>query len=421
MSNKLSREGQSLGVRWARRFPLVILVTILVGTGAAVLIGRGGSQTHVQVGSGPDQAGSASLDQAGIALYPLTLPSGYSIPVAIATVPGGTGVWTVAGSKKGTTLFRYDQQTSALKQFPVQCPTGPSPTVGLRAELTVTSGGATVWLGLNQTLAKLTPATGQLTCIALPTRNLGATTLDHQPPMLHGYAEVEGTAVSPDGSTVAVGRAGATSIQLYDTLAGTWTSMALPNAEEASQVGSDVAYLPDGDLLATANNTATHADQLLMSTSKGFVPVDAAGAATTVAARGDLFAAASSTSLSMGSDTGGVAKAATVGLAQSSGLSYIPSGTVGEPAVPLGNGEIAVPSASGIVIVEASTGGSHELSLGTTIAGLPGVLSSPAAVPTTQEVPINAEEVAVDQSGDLWFIPDINNNKIGEIAAGEVG
>lgn len=268
---------------WPRRLPLTAIIALIVPIMIVALTqgmrrGRPGNLSTSKASQGQRVVSSA------VRYSTFMLPKGYAQPAALAAA-GPSGVWVAAASQDGTALFLNDPTHGVQQRYPVRCPTSGSPIAGLRAQLAVSSTG-TVWLGANQTLVRLQPATGTADCLELPPIGLNPTARMQQPPQVRGYAEIEGTTVTPDGSSVAVGRANATSVEMYDVPAGTWHQLSLPTGDAMAAVGHDVSYLADGRLLVAVHDWSHARDSVLLGDVHGFEQVGTAKGPAMVTATG---------------------------------------------------------------------------------------------------------------------------------------
>jgi len=187
-----------------------------------------------------------------------TLPQGYGPITSLAGDPDGSGVWFWDDTKSNLSIFRVDSQ-GTVKSWPVL--SGAAYQFQAISGFTVTSPGM-AWLGINSTLTRLDTNSGsaQTWQIPAPADNPAAESYVPQGPK--GQHLVQGIAVAPDGSHVAIAMSNASSVELFDVSAGTFTQIAMPATSDDPEA---VAYNPDGTLgIALANYTTHREDSALI-------------------------------------------------------------------------------------------------------------------------------------------------------------
>jgi len=182
-----------------------------------------------------------------------TLPQGYGPITSLAGDPDGSGVWFWDDTKSNLSIFRVDSQ-GTVKSWPVL--SGAAYQFQAISGFTVTSPGI-AWLGINSTLTRLDTNSGsaQTWQIPAPADNPAAESYVPQGPK--GQHLVQGIAVAPDGSHVAIAMSNASSVELFDVSAGTFTQIAMPATSDDPEA---VAYTPDGTLGIALANYTTHQD-----------------------------------------------------------------------------------------------------------------------------------------------------------------
>jgi len=213
-------------IRWMSGVCSVLLLLLVVGGCGHAPKGEGLGQRRGVVLQASEQTSA-------------TLPEGYDPITILAGDPNGDGVWFWDNTQSELSIFHVDNQ-GTVTSWPLL--TGAENEFQAISGFTVTSDGM-AWLGINSTLTRLDTGTGavQTWQIPAPADNPDAESL--LPPDLKGQHLVQGIAVAPDGNHVAIAMTNASSLEVFDVSAGTFSQIAMPTA---SQEPMSVAYASNG-------------------------------------------------------------------------------------------------------------------------------------------------------------------------------
>ena len=182
----------------------------------AACSGGGGSRTTTVPSTAPQRAAIT---------FPTELSSTFDDPITLAGDPNGAGVWLVAGSVKGLSVFHYDEATKVMDDIGVGS-TAVSRQYTTRAGLAVDRSGM-VWLGALLSLTRYDTKTGATQDFDLEA--LLKSVADETPllPEKRGQRVVNSVAVTPDGSKVVVGFDGSSRLLVYATATQRWSKLEL--------------------------------------------------------------------------------------------------------------------------------------------------------------------------------------------------
>lgn len=370
----------------------IVFSVVVVREHSSTKSSRAASTTNVQ--TTPTAASAAP------AAFPFQMPSGTNSPVRLATDAKRGGVWFWASSPSDSRVYFWDATVGNLRSWSVGVNT--QQFVGPEYGLAVDPQG-NAWLAARDSLLRVNPTTGIVDRWTVPAVPQSASASAHQPPGLGLDVDLRGVAAAPNGAIV-LARAGSSTVQVFDPASQTFTKQTLPDAGEIQSV----AVTSDGTIAAAQNNYGHNARDILQLIAPGGKVTTVSVEAAFVYSSGDSFVAGENT----------VAKVSPNGdlIARSTRIAdMIPTAAAG-----LADGRVAVPTKTGISVLNVSTGTTSTLAIppftcDTRGSGLPPG-SSPPSSPGISACPAHALYVAVDGAGNLWFVD--NGGRIGEFAAG---
>jgi len=350
-------------------------------------------------GGGSRQQGHGTVLQ-GAAQDSATLPEGYNPITSLAGDPGGSGVWFWDDTKSDLSIFRVDSQGN-LQSWPVL--SGAANVFQAISGFAVTSAGI-AWLGINSTLTRLDSSSGAARTWQIPPPADNPAAESYQPSGQQGQHMVQGIAVASDSSHVAIAMSNASSVEIFDPSAGTFTQIAMPAASD-DPVG--VAYAPDGTLgIAVASYTTHREDSALL--------VPPGGAASPVMVR-----VADSSAISSDGASGFIVGSTSPSLVTAAGTVtpiVLPAAHPASITV-MPDGDLAGITSAGILEFPANADSSASATAASVTLQLPGEQCLPAAgsyelaAPATpQPSPTGlchpeADKMTVDGAGGVWVVP----------------
>jgi hypothetical protein len=342
----------------------------------------------------------------GVAQDSAALPAGYDPITSLVGDPDGTGVWFWDDTKSELSIFHIDSQGN-LQSWPVL--TGAANEFQAISGFAVTSAGI-AWLGINSTLTRLDSSSGTARTwqIPAPARNPAAESF--QPSGQQSQHLVQGIAVAADGSHVAIAMSNASSVEIFDASAGTFTQIAMPAASDDPVA---VAYAGDGTLgIAVASYTTHREDSALLVAPGGAgspVVVRVADSSAIASDRAEGFIVGSTRPSLV--TTAGTATPIVLPLA-----SLIPV-HAGLAINVMPDGDLAAITSAGILEFPANASSAASATSASVTLQLPAEQCQPEApsyevgTPTTpQPSPTGschpeADAMTVDSSGGVWVVP----------------
>jgi hypothetical protein len=292
--------------------------------------------------------------------------------------------------------------------------TGADNVFQAESGLTVTSAGV-VWLGINATLTRLDPGTGEVRTWRIPAPGDNPAAESFVPSGSQGQYLVQAIAANPSGSQIAIAMDLSSSVELFDPSAGTFTQIAMPST---SDTPVSLAYAPDGTLGAGLANYKTHnwdTALVVRPRSSGVpaaIPVPNSRSIISYSASGFIVG---STDPSLLTTTGTVTPMAVPAAADTLGGR--------SPILAMPNGQLATISRAGVfeypgdaTSVAAATAGSVTLQLPAVQCPAPITYGSPAPTPTGPCYP-GASVMAVDGVGGVWIVPNTTNESVEQIVS----
>lgn len=380
---------------------------VCAAIGAAVTVGSALVPPEAAFASGQQQAVET---QALTVTSPITVPTGYGLPVAVAADPTTPGVWFLDENESDVSMFFWDTHTTRLKQYSLGRPADHGLVYGTQAAITVAPGG-TVWAGANSTLVELNLRSGRSSFIAVPAPPDNASSEAGRPGPVKGHHAIESLSAGSHGD-VAVAMSGASAVMEYHSGSGSFTQLSLPNGAEPL----DVAFAHNGSLgVATVNWAAGGTDDLVVIFRNGVVTPVTAGSVS-ISARGSQFVAAGQ----QGRVQTVVSPATgppTVTSEPTSGLEVL----IGPKALMMPNGNILVGTTTGFGVLDQRGNVVRSLTLPTFDCA--GISDTPqAGSPTSSTLPPTCQgsplTFVLDNAGNVWFTANYVPDKILKVPAG---
>jgi len=335
-----------------------------------------------------------------------TLPQGYNPITSLAGDPNGSGVWFWDDTQSDLSIFHVDSQ-GTVKSWPVL--SGAAAGFQAISGFAVTSAGI-VWLGINSTLTRLDPSSGavQTWQIPAPADNPIAESL--LPPGLKGQHLVQGIAVAPDGSQVAIAISHASSVEVFDASTGTFAQIAMPTTSIEPKA---VAYSPDGTLGIALASYTTHQDNSALLVAPGgasqpaMVPVADSSSITSGGTRGFILGLSSPSLVS----TGGSATSITV----PTGL-FLPAQS-GQAISVMPDGDLAAITSAGVLEFPGNASTAASATSASVTLQLPAQQCQPYAGSDAGGTPVTptpsptglcrpeADAMTVDGVNGVWVVP----------------
>jgi hypothetical protein len=369
---------------------------------------------HIPSGKADRNHYSAAVIQTS-AQDSVTLPDGYDPITTLAGDPNGSGVWFWADTKTTLSIFHVDGQ-GKLTSWPVL--TGADNSFQAESGLAVTSAG-TVWLGINATLTRLDPSTGAVQTWRIPAPGDNPAAESFRPPDVQGLYLVQAIAANPGGTQIAIGMDLASSVELFDPAAGTFTQIAMP---ATSDTPVSLAYTPDGTLGVGLANYQTHRwDTALVvrpgtTSAPAAIPVPDSRSITSYGTSGFIVGAADPSLLT---STGTVAPIAAPAAAAAA---YTPDS--GHAIIAMPNGVLGIIGKGGVFEYPGNAASVASATAGSATLQLPGVQclvpmsgnGSPEPSPTGPCYP-EPSVMAVDGAGGIWVVPNTTNENVEQLVA----
>jgi len=368
-------------------------VVVLHGHGTRPTANASSSTAHVA-------AHRAATTPATTITFPVPMPTGTNQPLQLATDPSKAGVWFWASSPTDSRLYFWDATAKQLSSWSVGVTTQQN--VGSEYGLAVDPQGQ-VWLGAENQLVRLSPTSGAVTRWTVPTAPQSAPTAAHQPPGFVLAVDIRTIAAAPDG-TIALARAGSSTVQIFHPASQTFTTYSLPDAGDIQTI----AVASDGTIAAAMADYA-HSKRDLLDL------ISPAGKVTSVSVESD-FVSAAGTYFVSGETAIEKIPITGAGMAKSSTLADI----IPSDAVALSDGRVVVPIKSGLAILNVSSGAVLREVIPPFTCDARGIGvppgSSPPAITGPGSCLAYAVAIAVDPANNVWFTD--NSGRIGEVAAG---
>jgi hypothetical protein len=333
------------------------------------------------------------------------LPEGYGPITSLAGDPNGAGVWFWDDTKSDLSIFHVDSQ-GTVKSWPVL--TGAANEFQAISGFAITSAGM-AWLGINSTLTRLDTSSGAAQTWQIPAPADNPAAESYLPPGLQGQHLVQGIAVAPDGSRVAIAISHASSVEVLDVPAGTFTQIAMP---ATSDDPVSVAYSPDGTLgIALANYTTHRENSALIvpggAGSPAMVSVPDSTSITSDGSGGFILGSSPPSRVSTAGDVTPifVPTAPLIAVPDGQAISIMP------------DGDLAATTSAGVLEFPATASSAASATAASLLVQLPAEQCQPAAgsyevgTPTTpQPSPTGpchpqADAMTVDGAGDVWVVP----------------
>jgi len=334
----------------------------------------------------------------------VTLTEGYGPITILAGDPNGNGVWFWDSTKTELSVFRINSQGN-VTAWPISGVTEFQAISGFA----VTAPGI-VWLGINSTLSRLDSASGASRTWQIPAPADNPAAESYQPADLKSQHLVQGTAVAPDGKHVAIAMSDASSVQLFDVSAGTFTQISMPTTSDDPVA---VAYSPDGTLGVALANYTTHREDSAL-----------------IIRQGD----ADSTTVVPVADSSSITSDGTSGFILGSGHPSLVS-TAGKvtpiavPAVPLSsdhpgtainvmpNGDLAAITSTGVIEFPGDASSAASATSASLTLQLPAMRCQPNAGSyelgtRTSACHPQADVMAVDAAGGVWVVPGTGGARV---------
>ncbi len=395
---------RSMGVVMRRINASVCLV-------ALVLVGCGVGTHAPNSGAGQAAAATAptttpkpgevvkSAASAGLA-WPVSLGLGHDPISALATDPSRAGVWFMCGDQTGAKACFWDARRHTLSSWTLE----PAPVTHMDASagMVVDSHGD-LWVGANETLARLDPASGAVTSWSIP--------LPPESPFAEEPSDHQVMALTIGaGGVIVIGMTSAADLEAFNPATQAFSTIPLP------QIGwiQGLASLRDGTVAVAMVNQTEHpfqADALILISPSGSEESLDTGSEY-VTSNGDLFLAGATTWATIDA-AGGITP---VSVAPTSGRDQRINPDEG--AI-LGDGRIVLGTGGGIAVVNGPSTLYLDLPTWTCTGNL---ISFPVPPPS---LPANGVQcgqtpmvLAVDGAGNVWIVPNLPQSEVGLIPAG---
>lgn len=389
----------------------------LIRMGSVVLILAAAGCGHVPAGQAGRAHPSVTRPSGTVvqtsARDSVSLPDGYGPVTALAGDPRGSGVWFWADTRTTLSIFHVNSQGS-LTSWPVL--TGADNAYQALSGLTVTSAGI-VWLGINATLTRLDPGTGAVKTWNIPAPADNPAAESFRPPGLRQQFLVQALAASSDGSHIAIAISLASSVEVFDPSAGTFSQIAMPAVSDSPQ---SLAYAPDGTLGVGIANYQTHhlTTALVIRPGSSGVPVPVSvpdsGTITSYGTSGFIVGAAHPSLLTVTGNVTPIAVPAAATEAHSS--------DGGRPLVVLHGGRLGVITSAGVLEYPGNATSVVSATAASATLQLPGVkcpvpISTSGSPPPAPHGPCHPypSVLAVDGAGGIWVVPNTTNEGVEQI------
>jgi hypothetical protein len=326
----------------------------------------------------------------------------------------------LTASQTEVSVFFWSGGTAEPVQYSFGSPSSDGLLFGIQAGLAVGPTGV-VWVGANNTLARLDPGTGSLAFLVVPEPPDNAAAEAHRPPQVRGLHSIE--ALATDGSgDVAIAMSGSSAVVIYHDSSNTFSTVALAAGAEPV----DVAYGANGTLaVATINWTqgGTGTTNLLelvqpdgsistVTTGSGTVAPYSSNGQTGFLSTGS----GTSVDLTMAASGGAGSQASATATSFSAHVDFT------QRVVEIPNGDLLGSSGDGFSMIDTTTGASTEYKLPSfTCTNAPSIPpeSSPTSRPAniSNQCPEMPQRYVSDSQGNVWFTSSFSANAVSEIVA----
>jgi hypothetical protein len=329
-------------------------------------------------------------------------PQAKSDLIAIAGDPTDSGLWYWTESLSKVTLSHENTSSGTQQTWNIGNPVTLGIETALAGSLVVSNDD--VWLAANDTLVDFRISSGSVSAYRIPVPASNAAAASFEPPEMRQDVPVAAIAAT-GGGEVAIALTDASSLEIFSSTSGTFTSEALP----PDLTANDVAFNNAGELAVSTNDYTTHRFDtvLLAQNPTTFQRISAGSEFVTADARNFVTGDADLDIVSPGGGVTALSGSSTDGL------------LVGRKAVVAPDGWIVSEAQSGLAVSNPVTGRTEIEPLGTTSCGgdagsvpgktnvIPAADSPQAEAGSANSVcSVEATHLTVDGDGDIWSTTD---------------
>lgn len=406
--------------RTKRGLWISVVVVVVVGAVLGVVLRGSDSGGHAASLADPKaQPASSVQSSTTIGGAPaVTLPAGWTRPVALAADPTTSGVWFLTANTSEDAIDFWNAGTANLSTYPL--PT--KVPLGDQAAVAVAPTG-TVWAGVHTSLFRLDPGTGNVSEMAIasiPTSDTppgGPGGGPGGPPRLFSTHAVTSVVVEPNGD-LAISMSFTEAVVVYDPTTQQFTIVALPEGDLAGPL----ADLPDGNLAVTVGS----GHPAVVVTPANAVAQETISTVADLACNKTLCVSGEGHSLEMVKPGGSTGSPSTGSASVTEDRVNVTSVVIraGSSATPLTDGQVLVSTTSGFATVTPQSGSTNTFTvpkaqctvhppLGT------GAAAGQATTDAGGECGKSPTDYIVDPSGNVWFTTNLTSGQVFEMASNQ--